>query len=200
MLQATTRTKRLIPAVKVLDFDIENRPLSYLGQDFTTAEITAIAASFGPDEEMFCWLLKPGKTEPQHITMLVQFKALYDQADIITGHFIRNHDLPIINGSLIEHGLPPLAPKLTCCTKNDLVNIKGVSKSQESIAAMLHLDFPKVQMTQADWREANRLTPAGLAKTKARVTGDVRQHMAMRTALLELGMLRPPKMWGYESE
>ena len=29
--------------LRVLDFDIENRPLSYLGSDFTTAEVTAIA-------------------------------------------------------------------------------------------------------------------------------------------------------------
>ena len=29
--------------MRVLDFDIENRPLSYLGSDFTTAEVTAIA-------------------------------------------------------------------------------------------------------------------------------------------------------------
>lgn len=200
LLQATIRTKRLIPPLKVLDFDIENRPLSYLGQDFTTAEITAIAASFGPTERMYCWLLRPGDTVPQHEQMLTEFRELYDQADVVTGHYIRNHDLPIINGSLIEHGFSPLAPKLTCDTKNDLVNAKGVSKSQESLAAMLHLEFPKIQMSQSDWREANRLTEAGIAKTERRVTGDVRQHQAMRTKLLELGLLRPPKMWGYENE
>src|SRR5262245_59473495 len=46
-----------IRAARVLDFDIENRPLSYLGQDFTTSEVTAIAASFGRKEKMHVWLL-----------------------------------------------------------------------------------------------------------------------------------------------
>jgi hypothetical protein len=43
--------------LRVLDFDIENRPLSYLGMDFTTAEITSIAASFEGSREIHTWLL-----------------------------------------------------------------------------------------------------------------------------------------------
>jgi hypothetical protein len=177
---------------KVLDFDIENRPLSYLGQDFTTSEITAIAASFGPDQPMHCWLL--GIHEP--VDMLETFRLLYDQADMVTGHYIRNHDLPIINGAMLEYGLPPLGPKLTSDTKNDLVASKGVSRSQESISEMLGIDLPKIGMSQAMWRAANRLERLDL--TERRVTGDVRQHQAMRGRLLELGMLRAPKMWSAE--
>ena len=57
---------------------------------------------------------------------------------------------------------------------------------------MLGIDAPKVQMDQKKWREANRLTPEGIALTKERVVGDVIQHMELRNALIELGWLDPP--------
>src|SRR5690348_4789906 len=83
----------------ILDFDIENRPLSYLGMDFTTSEITAIACKWidqpgSPTSTVTSWLL--GEDDP--IRMLEQFSEVYAAADLVTGHYIRNHDLPIING------------------------------------------------------------------------------------------------------
>jgi hypothetical protein len=50
-------------------------------------------------------------------------------------------------------------------------------------------------MSQPDWREANRLTPAGLKETRRRVIGDVKQHKNLRDKLLEVGALGAPKMW-----
>src|SRR5690242_14257247 len=95
--------------LRVLDFDIENRPLAYLGMDFTSAEITAIAAGWTDEKAVHVWAL--GDVDLADI--LLGFKAMYDEADIVTGHYIRNHDLPIINGALMELGLPGLGPKLT---------------------------------------------------------------------------------------
>jgi hypothetical protein len=175
--------------VKILDMDIENRPLSYLGSDWTTAEITAIAASFGLEEPMHCWLL--GRHSPEFI--LRSFVELYDQADLVTGHYIRRHDLPIINGALLEYHMPPLKPKLTCDTKMDLVPIKDISKSQESLGDIFGTTWEKIHMSQMDWREANRLHHIEAAQR--RVTNDVRQHQEMRLALLKLGMLTAPKTW-----
>src|SRR6266853_2925623 len=110
-----------IPKVKLLDFDTESRPLTYLGNDFTTSEITAIAASFGIDREINVWVL--GKDDPR--CMLSRFSLLYNVADIVTGHYIRNHDLPRINASLAEYNLPSLKPKLVIDTYNDLRQITG---------------------------------------------------------------------------
>lgn len=178
--------------LKVLDFDIENRPLSYWYDGQTTAEITAIAAGYTPDA-IDCWTLGPhgGGYED----MLRSFLKAYNEADMVTGHFIRKHDLPIINGALLELGWAPLASKLTSDTKLDLVKRKDLAVSQEALAAMLGLPEPKRHMTQGDWREANRLTPVGIAKTKERVIGDVVQHMELRRRLLEIGALHPPKVW-----
>jgi hypothetical protein len=178
--------------LRVLDFDIENRPLTYLGSDFTTAEVTAIAWAWTDrPSEVTVHLL--GETELSAI--LQQFVAVYQQADMVTGHFIRGHDLPMVNGALLECGLPPLVDKLVQDTKQDLMTLKGVSKSQESLGAMFGLAEPKVQMNQARWRAANRLTPEGLALVRERVVGDVRQHMAMRARMLDLGILGPPRLW-----
>src|SRR5580704_12606369 len=184
-----TRTGKL----RVLDFDIENRPLTYLGQDFTTSDITAIAWSFGGPIE--CRLLVNDPDGVSQCDMLLDFQSAYDLADIVTGHYIRMHDLPIINGALCEWGLEPLTPKLVSDTKVDLIGFKGVSKSEESLAGMLGIRAPKITITQTDWREANRLTDSGLALTKRRVVADVRQHMKLRAELLERGMLKAPTYW-----
>jgi hypothetical protein len=127
--------------------------------------------------------------------MLTLFREAYDQADMVTGHYIRKHDLPIINGALMEYSLPPLGDKLTEDTKLDLIKRKDLSASQESLSATLGVPAPKVHMDQHSWREANRLTPEGLKKTKERVTGDVIQHKLLRARLHELGMLHGPKVW-----
>jgi len=185
--------KLRVPKVRILDFDIENRPLSYLGQDYTTAEITAIAACFdGEPETMRCWLL--GRDAP--VAMLEGFRKMYDAAGMVTGHYIRLHDLPIINGALIELGLAPLAEKLTQDTKLDLKRHGPVfSASQENLCAMLGLPHPKIHMNTVLWREANRLTSEGLEFTEKRAVGDVLQHMALRRALLKRELLNAPKTW-----
>ncbi len=179
--------------LRILDFDIENRPLSYLGQDYTTAEITAIAACFdGERTSMRCWLL--GRDEPE--TMLEAFREMYNAADMVTGHYIRMHDLPIINGAMVELELEPLEEKLTCDTKLDLVSKGPVfSASQENLCEMFGLPHPKIHMNTVKWRIANRLTPAGLALTEKRAVGDVIQHMALRRELVKRDLLGTPKAW-----
>lgn len=179
--------------LRILDFDIENRPLNYLGPDFTYGEVTAIAAGWADEDEVGVRVLtKDGRSRGR---MLRWFRSLYDQADMVTGHFIRSHDLPSINGALMELGLEPLGPKLSCDTKNDLVKRKQLGVSQDNLAAVLGIESPKVGMSQLKWREANRLTKEGLELTKLRCVGDVVQHKALRLALVERGWLSSPKVW-----
>lgn len=178
--------------LKILDFDIENRPLSYLGSDFTTAEVTAIAWAWTdrPDH-VFCSLL--GVDDLGDI--LRRFVAAYNEADVVTGHYVTGHDLPMLNGALMEYRMPTLGDKRVSDTKLDLVRSKGISLSQESLGAMLRLDQAKVQMNQSKWRAANRLTPEGIALVHERVTGDVKQHIALRRELIDLGYLSGPRVW-----
>jgi hypothetical protein len=179
--------------LRVLDFDTEARPLSFLGSDFVTKEITAMAWAWtdAPDD-VTCHLLEP---ESDGREMLRAFLDAYSRADLVTGHFILGYDLPTINGALMEYRLPLLPNKMAHDTKCHLAKRAGISVSQESLGAMLRIEHKKVQMNQGLWREANRLTPEGRLLTRERVVGDVRQHMAMRRELDALGYLAPAKMW-----
>jgi len=177
--------------LRILDFDSECRPLSYMGPDYTSGEVTAIACSWIGEKEIRCWLL--GRETADE--MLNGFLDLYEQAEMVTGHNIRSHDLPIISGALIEHGFGRLPAKLTQDTLRDLLKHKYLPASQEALAAMCGLAEPKKHMTQTGWRKANRMTPEGIAETEARAVSDVRQHKALRAKLLDAGVLRTPRVW-----
>ena len=200
-------TRYAFRPARILDFDIENRPLSYLGNDFTTSEITAIAAGWVDNlgsvesrllyDPMTDFMIRKidERYDDSAVSMLRWFVELWDQADIVTGHYILMHDLPIITGALLEYGMRPLSPKLVSDTKVHLRGGKGVSKSQESLSDMLAVPAEKYHMTQAKWRAANRLTPEGIAETKKRVEDDVLQHMLMRERLVAGRYLKPPVLW-----
>jgi len=177
---------------RVLDWDLENRPLNYVGDDFTFSEITAIAWKFIGDKGPPTALCL-GEVPFQ--TMLLGFVAAFVQADIVTGHNIIKHDLRILNGALLEAGLSPLPPVMVSDTYLHLKRKGGVSGSQQELAHMLNVKSSKVGMSQSDWREANRLTPEGIAKTRKRVVGDVVQHIALRQELLARNWLRPARVW-----
>lgn len=178
--------------MRVLDFDVEARPLHWISGDYVSKEITAIAWAWcDQPEDVSCVLL--GEVDP--VVMLLRFRDAFQTADMVTGHFIRGYDLPMVNGALTEYQLPTLPDKLTQDTKLDLVRRQGLSGSQENLGTMLRLEHPKVKMDQRKWRDANRLTPEGLIATRERVIGDVKQHMEMRKRLLELGYLAAPCVW-----
>ena len=177
--------------LRILDFDIENRPLSYWVPDQPTAEITAIATCWADDVgSMRVYLLGINTYEE----ILQHFVDRYNDADIVTGHYIRRHDLPIINGALLELGWPQLGPKLTIDTKLDMTKKQGIPATQEYLLDLFGIG-KKVYMGQADWRQANRLTPEGIEATRRRVSGDVYDHMKLRPEMTRRGLLNSPKMW-----
>jgi hypothetical protein len=186
--------------IRILDFDIENRPLSYWIPDRPTAEITAIASCWTDDlSSMEVWLLTRDDDGPRDV--MERLLVRYAEADMVTGHYIRKHDLPIMNGALYEMDMPLLGPKLTCDTKLDMFVKADVPATQEFLLDTLDVrdvygnPVRKYHMSQSDWREANRLTAAGVEKTRARVQSDVFGHIALRVAMLARGMLQAPRMW-----
>lgn len=190
---------------RVLDFDIENRPLSYWVPERPTAEITSIAACWDdgesePDVRLLGVQCAHGACRQFHFgcsgeEILQWFYVLYEQADVVTGHYITRHDLPIIQGALMEYGYPPLDSKLVIDTKTHLKRRADIPATQEHLSDMLQVAEEKHHMTQARWRLANRLTPEGVEQTRTRVIGDVKQHMALRRALTEAEWLNPPRVW-----
>lgn len=178
--------------LRILDFDIENRPLSYWIQDRPTAEVTAIASCWADDiGSMEVKLL--GRDDPEE--MLEFFIDRYNEADIVTGHYIRKHDLPIINGALLELGMPQLSEKLTSDTKMDMHKKADIPASQEYLSELFNLPADKVYMSQHSWRKANRLSPEGISAAQKRVSGDVYQHMMLRSYMVDHNLLKPAKVW-----
>lgn len=175
----------------ILHFDLEARPLSWYGGDYVTKEVTAIAWGWSDQKYIDYTLLHP---EQDHIDVY-EFMQAYDHADIVTGHYIRGFDLPLLNALMVENGYAPLSQKLTSDTKLDLLKRHGMSNSQENLSAEFNVKAPKVLMTQADWREANRLTARGLDLTQRRVVADVKQHKELRKVLNSRDLLGPPKLW-----
>lgn len=191
-MNSAVRTKKL----KILNFDIENRPIAYGGGDFTFPEITAIAASWVGSREIKVWAL--GEVTAKE--MLSGFKEMYDQADVVTGHYIRGHDLGIVTGQLVMHGLDPLSSKLVSDTCTDFIRTSGISKSQENMGSMFGIKQHKQHMNVIDWSEANKLTEEGILKTKKRVRQDVKQNKELREVLISKGYLRPLRLWTPEKK
>jgi hypothetical protein len=188
--------------LRILDFDCECRPLSWYAGDFNSKEITVIAWAWidtdddsQPLGDVECKALALSASEKSLRRMLKAFVKAYNKADIVTGHYIRGFDLPLVNGALLELGMEPLSAKLTHDTKGDLIRFQGHSKSQENLGGLLGLHNPKVGMSQADWRAANRLTREGIEYAKERAIGDVLQHIEMRSKLMSRGMLKAPQVW-----
>lgn len=176
--------------LRILDFDLETRPLSYWGLR-PTAEITAIASCFADDlGSMEVYLL--GRDDP--IEMLERFIERYNQADIVTAHNIRRFDLPQMNGALLEYGMPQLSSKMTVDTYLDIKKKGDIPASQEYLLDLFGLG-KKVHMGQYAWRKANRLLSDGLQGTYERVTGDVYDHMRLRAYMASNGLLKRSKVW-----
>ena len=185
-------------SIRVLDMDSENRPLTYWQPDNPTADLTAIATCWADDHDsMEVMVLGEVTTEE----MLVRFVERYNEADIVTAHFIRGHDLPIINAHLMEFGFPILSPKMTCDTKLDMVKKSDLPATQEYLIDLLEPVCPigmpvyKEHMGQHDWRRANRLDASGLERTRIRVSSDVHSHIHLRESMLQRGMLKAPRLW-----
>lgn len=191
-----TTTRR----VRILDFDCECRPIAWYGGDWVTKQPTAIAWKF-IGERGGLQVAVIGESDRSSLVldeeraMLARFCEAYDEADIVTGHYIRGFDLPLLNGALIRLGMPLLGPKMTQDTKSDLVRGQGISKSQENLGAMFELKHPKVGMNTTRWADGNMLLPHGIEATRKRVVGDVRQHIELRRTMLERGLLVPASPW-----
>lgn len=187
--------------LRILDFDCEARPIAWYG-DWVTKQITAIAwkyvdapAALPPKVAYIGKSDRSSKVLDEERAMLGAFVEEYDKADVVTGHFIRGFDLPLINGSLIRLGMGQLPDKLAQDTKGDLARAQGISKSQENLGAMFEMDHPKVGMNTAKWGRANMLLPDGIQECIERVVGDVNQHIEMRSRMLAIGALAPPSIW-----
>jgi DNA polymerase elongation subunit (family B) len=184
----------------VLDFDIECRPIAWYGGDWVTKQPTAIGWKVIGDRSKpnVAWIGESDRMSrvlDEERAMIEAFREAYDAADMVTGHYIRGFDLPVLNGACARLGLPLLGQKLAEDTKGDLPKLQGVSKSMENLSAMFDAKVQKYGMDTAKWADANMLLPDGIELAKKRVTTDVREHIELRAILIERGLLSPARLW-----
>lgn len=185
--------------LRILDFDMECRPLSWYGGDFVTKEPTAFAAAYVDEpSRLYRWTLRHSRTDDgfdeQHAELAELFRRLSEGA-LVTGHYIIGFDLPLMNNAAIRGKVPLMGDTLVSDTKQHLLKFSAMSKSQENLGALLDLEAKKRAMTTGSWESANRLTDDGIAEAQLRVISDVQMHIQMRQRMLERGMLGPTTIW-----
>lgn len=178
--------------LRILDFDTECRPLHY-SEWRKEDQITGIAWSWIGEESVECRVLEQDLSNED--AMLSDFLEVFNEADIVTGHFLTRHDLPLLNDHCLRSERPLLKEVVVQDTVTQFTKIKGLGKSQENLATAFGLADEKHRMCGAAWRVANTLTPEGQEGTRTRVMSDVRQHKSLRLKLIELGALSSPRKW-----
>lgn len=176
----------------ILDFDTECRPMHY--SDWRPeSQITAIAWSWVGEKKVHCEVLEQDLSNER--SMLAKFLLAFARADVVTGHYILKHDLPLLVDHCIRLGMALPKGVQVSDTKIALPKVKGLGMSQENLALTLGVSAEKHHMAGADWRVANALDPKGRAQARRRVVDDVIQNKQLRQVLLERGLLRPPTAW-----
>jgi DNA polymerase elongation subunit (family B) len=185
-----SRPRRL----KVLDFDTECRPLHY-SEYRDESQLTAYAWSWvGPDKtRITARILEQDLSNEKKI--LKEFLKAYHEADIVTGHYITRHDLPLLTDHCMRFGLPLPEARWAQDTKTLLPTVRGLGLSQENLSTLYELDEKKHRMNGRRWAGANTLTPAGRREARLRVMRDVRQHKALLKKLTEKDYLDAPRRW-----
>lgn len=176
----------------ILVFDSECRPMHY-SEYRAESQITGLAWSWLNSETTHVHTLRQDLVNEQD--MLYEFFLSFNRADVVVGHYIRKHDLPLLSDHAFRFGMKMKSPIQTQDTMMDFVKVKGLGKSQDNLSVTLGLPEIKHHMTGADWRVANALTEEGRAGTRTRVVSDVEQNKALYRELSSKGALKMPKAW-----
>ena len=87
---------------KILVFDSECRPLHY-SEWRREDQITGLAYSWLGDETIHVETLKQDLSNEEE--MLDEFFNFFNYADIVVGHYIRKHDLPLLSDHAFRFGI-----------------------------------------------------------------------------------------------
>lgn len=187
---------------RVLGFDLENRPLAYWYDGQTTSEITALGWKWVGEPGVHTLMLRNDGYFESDDDIRIPNKIAYErfrdvllEADLVFGHNLKKHDLPIFQAGLLRREMEPLKPVLVTDTLRDIPKRNGMSASLANLSSMYGLEGEKQSMSHSDWELSNRLTPEGIALARGRVVGDVLLQEQLRQKLLDLNLLRSPRMW-----
>jgi hypothetical protein len=187
--------------LRTLVFDFETKPGAYWYDDTTTTLVCAWAAKFVGEDRVDSVFMVPDWLAPwanshagtvsvtRRVGML-QFLALWDQADQVVTHNGKRFDLPIIQGALDRLNLPRLAPKTHIDTLSDRVKSRGVKRSLEALAERYELPDEKQGVSSEVWERAYEFEPQAIATVIERAESDVVVTEQLYLESINRGVLR----------
>jgi hypothetical protein len=114
---------------------------------------------------------------------------------LVVGHNAIKYDLPMLNGTLVKLGRPPLGPLLVSDTYAHLVKSDyAYSKSLGNMAERFGIQA-KGSMSEYAWERVYEDDPEYLEKLKRYNIGDVQVTLELRRVLLGRGLLKVPRVW-----
>jgi DNA polymerase elongation subunit (family B) len=179
---------------RILDFDTESLAAGFADPEWVPQKITCAAWSWTDEEHVEVRVGNPHTffTPRARARMLKPFVAALLEADIITGHNIIRHDLPVINAECLRLGLGSL-PSLMVQDTIRVAKTKGLKKGQDNIARLLCVPEEKMALDWQAWEDA--YAKKGWPTVADRCMSDVVQHKQLRAAMLDAGWLKDPVSW-----
>lgn len=156
-----------------LCFDIENKPGTYGGGDYTHPKVTAIGWQFLDERRVHSVALD----RDNHGAVVVAcevFREAWDQADFVVGHNIKRHDRKILDGLYASLGIPLLSTRRMVDTYLDQPKMAGFSRSLENLATRWLCPERKISLSEYDWEQAYDGVPEAVGLMRKRVESDVR--------------------------
>lgn len=174
--------------IRLLCFDIENKPGTYGGGDYTFPKVTALAGRFLDGGPVQSWCLT--RSKPKRMVRDIRaFREMWDAAEIVMGHNIRRHDVKILNGLYTSLDEPVLEPKRMVDTYSDQPKMAGISRSLENLCARWGCPVEKVHMPEHVWEQAYDGVPEAVARMKLRCETDVEINIWLYHELRRRGLL-----------
>lgn len=179
---------------RTLDFDTESVAAGFADPQWVPQTVTCWAYSWVDGDEVQVSALPVSDFYDLDARrgFLGPLLDAIEQADVVTGHNLVRHDLPLLNAQCLLLGLPTLRPVLVQDTMK-FPRSKGWKKGQDNVSHALSVVEEKRSLNWAEWQAA--YAEPDLATVKDRCASDVLMHKRMREAMRERGWLKPPRPW-----
>jgi DNA polymerase elongation subunit (family B) len=181
---------------RILDFDMESVAAGFADPQWVPQKITAIAWSWVGSDTVDSIVGTPESlyTKPEiRVEMIRTFLEVLDEADMVTGHNLLRHDLPVLNAELMRLRFPSTLRPIKVHDTMKMVRAKGFKKGQDNIAALVETHERKIAMDWQQWEAA--YAEPGWPKVRKRCVSDVITHKEMLAEMKELGWLKKPTWW-----
>lgn len=179
---------------RILDFDMESLAAGFADPAWVPQKITCISWGWvGYEGTNSAISTQMGFFIPSiRRTMLEQFLPVYEQADVVAGHNLLRHDLPLLKAECMRLGLPIPGPKLVEDTIQ-IRKVKGLKKGLDNLGKLLKTQEEKQDMDWQAWEEAYE--DPTWQKVIDRCESDVRLHQDVRQKMIDLGWHAKRVVW-----